>query len=102
MKILSIAFAIVCSFLVPVTGFMALFAGMAMDAPGSEKSIWKWLFVFSMMAAPFALLGAAFFAWRRLLAGNYLPALGYCLAGLAPFALAMVLLHFNWFERRNP
>lgn len=61
-EILSIALAIVCSFLVPVTGFMALFAGMAMDAPGSEKSIWKWLFVFSMMAAPFALLGAAFFA----------------------------------------
>ena len=100
MKILSIVIAVICSLLVPVTGFMALFAGMAMDAPGSEKSTGKWLFVFSMMAAPLALLGAAIFAWKRIAAGDYMPALRYCMLGLIPLAVAMFLLQFNWFEKK--
>lgn len=99
MKILSIVIAVLCSLLTPVTGFMALFAGMAMDAPGSGKSTGKWMFVYSLMAAPVALLGAVIFAWKSIAAGNYATALGYCALGLLPFALAMLLLQFNWFEK---
>lgn len=99
MKTLSIVIAVLCSLLVPVTGFMALFAGTAMDAPGSEKSMGKWLFVFLLMAAPFALLGAVIFAWKSIVAGNYATAPGYCALGLLPFVLAMLLLQFNWFEK---
>lgn len=99
MEILSIVVAVICSLLAPVAGFMALFAGTAMDAPGSEKSIGKWMFVFSMMAAPFALLGAVILAWKSIAAGDYARGLGYCALGLLPFALAMFLLQFNWFEK---
>lgn len=89
-----------CSVLVPITGFMALFAGMAMDAPDSHKSPGKWLFVFSMMAAPLALLVAAIFAWVRIEAGDYWAAIRWCLLGVIPFAVAMVVLQFNWFEKQ--
>ncbi|MCK6695344.1 MAG: hypothetical protein L6Q97_24985 [Thermoanaerobaculia bacterium] len=100
MKILSRVIAVLCSRRTPVTGFMALFAGMAMDAPGSGKSTGKWMFVLSMMAAPFALLGAVIFCWKSIIAGDYARALGYCALGLIPFALAMLLLQFNWFEKK--
>lgn len=100
MKLLSILLAIACSLLVPVTGYMALFAGMAMDAPGSEKSIGKKLFVLTLMASPFALLWAAITSWKRIAVGDYGAALLWCPLSLIPFAVAMFLLHFDWFEKK--
>lgn len=99
MKIFAIILAIICTLLVPVTGFMALFAGMAMDAPGSDKSPGKWLFVFSMMFAPIALLGAIIKAWTSIAHNEYSVALWWSLLGLLPFGLAMLLLHFDWFDK---
>lgn len=100
MKLLSILLAIVCSLLVPITGYMALFAGMAMDAPGSEKSTGKRCFVASMMSAPLALLGGSIMSWKRIIAVDYPTALLWGVLGLVPFGFAMFLLHFNWFEKK--
>lgn len=99
MKIAAIILTVACTLLIPVAGFMALFAGMAMDAPESGKSVGKWLFVFSMMLAPIALLGAVVKAWTSIIRHEYSVALWSSLLGLLPFALAMLLLHFNWFEK---
>jgi|GEM_PF-3885226 len=91
--------AVICTLLIPVTGFMSLFAGMAMDAPGSDKSPGKWVFVFSMMLAPIVLLGAVIKVWVSIAHNEYSVALWWCFLGLLPFALAMLLLHFDWFDK---
>lgn len=99
MKIIAIILAVICTLLIPVTGFMALFAGTAMDAPGSNKSPGKWVFVFSMMLAPIALLGAVIKAWTSIAQNEFSVAWWWCLLGLIPFALATLLLHFDWFDK---
>jgi hypothetical protein len=99
MKLIAIILAAICTLLIPVTGFIALFAGMAMDAPGSSKSPGKWLFVFSMMLAPIALLGAVVKAWTSIARNAYSDALWWSFLGLTPFALALLLLHFDWFDK---
>lgn len=100
LKLLSVLLAIACSVLVPVAALLAAFSPMSMDAPESHQSWGKWLFVLALVCAPFALLGAAVFAWKRIMAGNYALVPQYCLLSLIPLAVALLLLKFDWFDKK--
>lgn len=78
-----------------VAGFMAMFSPMAMDAPGSEKSMLNWMFVFLMLASPVAFVITDVLAWIQFAKGNYSRAITWALLGFVPILVAFLVLFLN-------
>lgn len=105
MIILSIAavfLAVLCTLMAPLSIYLALFAPMAMDAPGSEHSPGKWCFVAALFIAPLVLIPSVWYAWAAILNARHGIALGWCGVGLLPLALGWYLLENNWFDKKKP
>lgn len=92
MKILALLLCVAAAGMALVSGFMAMFSPMAMDAPGSEKSTALWAFVYLMLASPFAFVVADILAWIQFGKGNYGGAIKWALLGFVPFVAALVSL----------
>lgn len=75
-----------------LTGFMAMFAPMAMDAPGTENSTPHWMFVILMMASPVAFIVTDLIAWAKFGKGNYPATVKVALLGWLPFVVAILAL----------
>ncbi|MCU0349106.1 MAG: hypothetical protein MUC59_19360 [Saprospiraceae bacterium] len=92
MKILALILCIANLGMAAVSGMMAMFSPMAMDAPGSEKSKLLWAFVYLMMASPVAFIVTDVLAWVQFGKGNYGAAIRWALIGFLPFVLAFLSL----------
>ncbi len=95
MKIIALLFCIGNIGMALLTGFMAMFSPMAMDAPGSEKSTLLWAFVYLMMTSPIAFVVTDIFAWVQFGKGNYGAAIRWTWLGFLPMTLAFLALFFN-------
>ena len=92
MKILALLLCLAGAGMVVVSGFMAMMSPMIMDAPGSEKSTFNWLFIYLMMASPIAFIGSDIVAWIQFGKGNYGASVKWALLGFLPFVAALVAL----------
>lgn len=92
MKILALLLCIIGAGMTFVSGFMAMFSPMAMDAPGSEKSKALWAFVYLMMASPVAFLVTDIIAWVQFGKGNYGTSAIWAAVGFVPLVLAFVAM----------
>lgn len=92
MKILALLFCLIGAGMAVVAGFMAMFSPMAMDAPGSEKSIFSWIFIGLLLIAPVVFIATDIIAWRQFSLGNYGKAIIWVLMGFVPFVAAFLSL----------
>lgn len=95
MKIIALLFCIGNIGMALLTGFMAMFSPMAMDAPGSEKSKLLWAFVYLMMASPIAFIVTDIIAWIKFGKGDYGAAILWAMLGFVPVTLAFLAMFFN-------
>ncbi len=95
MKILALIFCIANLGMTLLSGFMAMFSPMAMDAPGSEKIASLKVFVYLMLASPLAFLITDVLAWIRFSKGNYAAASTIAALGWLPFLVAIIALFFT-------
>jgi hypothetical protein len=92
MKILALLLCVVGAAMAVVSGFMAMFSPMVMDAPGSEKSIFNWMFLCLLLASPLAFVVTDIFAWVQFGKGNYGASVRWVVFGFIPLVLAFVSL----------
>lgn len=92
MKIIALLLSITAAGMTVVSGFIAMFSPMAMDAPGSEKSTALRAFVYLMFASPVAFLIADIIAWIQFGSPNYGAAALWAAVGFVPFLAAFVAL----------
>ncbi len=92
MKVLALILCIVNIGMALLTGFMAMFAPMAMDAPGSENSTPHWVFVTLMMLSPLAFIATDLLAWIKFGKDNYAAAAKIAAFGWLPFLVAILAL----------
>ncbi len=92
MKILALLLCLAGAGMAVVSGFMAMFSPMAMDAPGSEKSTALWAFVYLMFASPVAFIITDIVAWIQFAKGNHGSAIKWVLLGFLPFVAAFIAL----------
>lgn len=92
MKLLSLLLSIAGAGMTFISGFMAMFSPMAMDAPGSEKSTALWAFVYLMFASPVAFLVTDIIAWVQFGKGNYGASALWAALGFVPFLAAFTAL----------
>ncbi|MCC6722888.1 MAG: hypothetical protein IT258_00160 [Saprospiraceae bacterium] len=95
MKILALILCIANLGMTLVSGFMAMFSPMAMDAPGSEKITSLKVFVYLMFASPLVFLITDALAWMRYSKGNYAAASTVAALGWLPFLIAILALFFT-------
>lgn len=95
MKILALIFCIANLGMAILSGFMAMFSPMAMDAPGSEKIVALKVFVYLMFASPLAFLITDVLAWICFGKSRYAVASTLAALGWLPFLVAIIALFFT-------